>query len=185
MVAGLRDDWSGDPFGPLAKAEFSVLGLQSDRSRLLCFTHEEKKLAGSMVIRGDDKGPLTVKLGPWANVSGRLLDNAGKPIKDAELYFTEVPRHKPGEPLSVDTGLYVIERSGYKPSRDPRTDEQGRFRVEGLVPGLKYNLAWYDRNGAVLPEDGKWVGLAFTNLILQPGETKDLGDLKLQPFPQK
>jgi hypothetical protein len=185
LVAGLRDGWSGDTFGPLETAEFTVLGLESGRSRLLCFAHEDKKLAGSTVIRGDEKGPITVKLAPWATVAGRLLDKDGAPIKNAELSLTEVPRPKPGEPLSLDTGVFVDERSAYKPSRNPRTDDQGRFRVEGLVPGLKYNLALYDSNGAVLPEQVKWLGLVFTDLVLQSGETKELGDVRLRPFPKE
>jgi RNA polymerase sigma factor (sigma-70 family) len=184
LVTGLHDDWSGDPAAPLRTAEFTAIGLKSDRPRLLCFSHEDKKLASSIVVRGDEKGPITVKLVPWAVVSGRLLDEAGKPIKNATLDFTEVPRQTPGTPLSLDTGIYVTNRSAYAPRRDPHTDEDGRFRVEGLVPGLKYNLALYEFDREVFPAGQKWMGLAFTDLILQTGETKDLGDLKLRPFPK-
>jgi hypothetical protein len=83
---------------------------------------------------------------------------------------------------STDAGIHVVYRSGYRPSPDPRTDEQGRFRVEGLVPGLKYNLAWPDRDAA--PQQ-KWKGVVFRNLVLKPGENKDLGSITLQPFPEQ
>jgi hypothetical protein len=137
LAAGLRHEWYRDADGPLKTADFTVLGLEPNRPRLLCFVHADKKLAGSVVVRGDEKTPITVKMQPWATVSGRLLDTKGKPIPNATLAFTEVPVRKPGQPMSLDTGLHVVTHIAGQPSLDPRTDEQGRFRVERLVPGLK------------------------------------------------
>jgi protocatechuate 3,4-dioxygenase beta subunit len=186
LAAGLRHDWYRDTdWRGLAKTnEFTAMGLDPKHPRLICFTQWEKKLAGSIVLRGDEKEPVTVKLVPWATVSGRLLDEDGKPVKNTALWFTEVPRGKVGAPRALDVGLHVVERIGGKPSRDPVTDADGRFEVEGLVPGLKYNLAWMDQDGARDLEQVKWKGLAFANLVLKPGESKDLGDVKLQPFPK-
>ena len=44
-----------------------------------------------------------------------------------------------------------------------RTDTDGRFKIEGLLAGVK--LGAY--------------GNLFTNLTLQPGEVRDLGDVKI------
>ncbi|HJT77281.1 MAG TPA: carboxypeptidase-like regulatory domain-containing protein, partial [Gemmataceae bacterium] len=184
LAAGLRHDWFWQPGGSLKTDTFTALGLDPARPRLLCFVQREKKLAGSVVVRGDEKGPLTVRLQPWATVSGRLLDAEGRPIKNADLTFTEVPVRKPGQPMSLDTGLHVVTHFAGQPSLDPKTDGEGRFRVEGLVPGLKYNLALYER-GAVDFEQIRWDGLAFRGLVLKPGEAHDLGDVKLQPFPKE
>ena len=159
------------------------MGLSLDRPRLLCFVHEEKKLAGSVVVRGDEQETIAVKMEPWGTVSGRLLDAKGKPIPNATLWFTEVPVHKPGQPRSLDTGLHVITRFAGKPRLDPRTDEEGRFRVDRLIPGLKYNLALVDERGAASFEQVKWEGLVFANLVLKAGEAKALGDVQLQPLP--
>ncbi len=186
VAAGLNiDDWEWEPHLALDSADFTAVGLHPDRPRLLCFVHPTKKLAGSVVVRGKEPKPIAVKLQPWATVSGRLLDAKGKPIPNAKLWFTEVPVRKPGQPMALDTGRFVAERSDYKPKSDPRTDEQGRFRVERLVPGLKYNLALMDEEGATSLEQIKWPGLVFSNLILKAGETKELGDVKLQPFPKR
>ena len=185
LAAGLRHDWYRDPDWPLRTADFTVLGLQPDHPRLLCFVHVEKKLAGSVVVRGDEKQPIRVKLQPWATVSGRLLDADGKPIANATLWFTEIPIRKPDQPRPLDTGLHIVEHIGGQPSLDPHTDEQGRFRVERLVPGLKYNLALVDERGATSLEQIKWQGLVFHELILKPGEAKELGDVKLQLFPNR
>jgi RNA polymerase sigma factor (sigma-70 family) len=185
LAAGLRHDWYWGPDMPMKSAEFTALGISPDRPRLLCFVHEAKKLAGSVVVRGDEKHPVEVKLKPWATVSGRLLDANGKPIANASLRFTEIPVRKPDQPMSLDTGLHVITRWAGKPSLDPHTDDQGRFRIERLVPGLKYNLALVEEQGAIRFEQIKWPGLVFSNLILKAGEVKELGDVKLQPFPNR
>jgi len=176
LASGLRSDSHLEPEG-LNTADFTVLDLH--RPRLLCFVNA-KKLAGSVVVRGDEKAPVTVKMQPWATVSGRLLDADGKPIANTDLAFTEIPVREPGQPMALDTGLHVVQHFAGQPRLDPRTDEQGRFRVERLVPGLKYNLALIE-----LGAQTKWEGLVFANLILKPGESKELGDVKLQPFPSR
>src|SRR5262249_43450018 len=45
---------------PAKTAELTVSALRPGESRLVEFSHAEKKLAGSLVVRGDEKGPLTV-----------------------------------------------------------------------------------------------------------------------------
>jgi hypothetical protein len=87
--------------------------------------------------------------------------------------------------MPLDTGLHVTDRSVYKPSRDPVTDEEGRFHIDGLIPGLKYNLAVIDPTGARRLEEVKCQGLVFANLVLKPGDKKDLGEVKMRPFPKE
>jgi hypothetical protein len=111
-------------------------------------------------------------------------------VKNATLWFTAVPRTKPGEPRPVDVGLRVTDGRpravGQRPvGRREGTDEEGRFRYEGLIPGLKYNLALVDAGGATELEQVKWEGLVFRDLVLESGEDRALGDVKLQPFPKK
>jgi RNA polymerase sigma factor (sigma-70 family) len=90
LVAGLRHDWYTDAGWPPTKkkGEFTALGLDPKHPRLLCFADWNKKLAGSVVLRGDEREQVTVKLQPWGTVSGRLLDTDGKAIKNATLWFT-------------------------------------------------------------------------------------------------
>jgi len=54
-----------------------------------------------------------------------------------------------------------------------RVDNDGRFRVAGLVPGLKY--------GATASERSRGIGVLFQDVTVAPGEVKDLGDLKVVP----
>jgi protocatechuate 3,4-dioxygenase beta subunit len=185
LAAGMRDDWFWQPVLPLKTDSFTAIGLDPARPRLLCFVQPEKKLAGSVVVRGDEAGPVTVGLRPWAAVSGRLLDTDGKPIKNVTLAFTEVPVRKAGRPMDTDTGLHVVTHFAGQPDPDPKTDEDGRFHVERLVPGLRYNLAQFEYDATLGPGEYRWEGLAFRGLVLKPGEARDLGDVKLQPFPKE
>ena len=66
----------------------------------------------------------------------------------------------------------------------PHTDADGNFQVEGLIPDLKYNLVLVHMEGAFPFEQIQWKGLVFSNLVLKPGENKNLGDVRLQPFPK-
>ena len=52
------------------------------------------------------------------------------------------------------------------------TGRDGRFRVEGLVPGVKYGAY------ALEMPNRKILGDIFRDLTVAPGEVKDLGDLK-------
>ena len=61
-----------------------------------------------------------------------------------------------------------------------KPDKDGKFRIEGLVPGLKYNLhvvkpPTYYLNLEVL-------GNKPTDLAIKAGETKDLGDIRVKPM---
>jgi hypothetical protein len=54
-----------------------------------------------------------------------------------------------------------------------RTDEQGRFRVEGLVPGQEYT------GNAVGEQALKGgFGVVIDRVVLKPGEARDLGDVQ-------
>jgi hypothetical protein len=49
---------------------------------------------------------------------------------------------------------------------DITTDKQGRFRLEGLVPGMKYDM-WNPRTK-----------FGFATIVPEPGKHKELGDIK-------
>jgi hypothetical protein len=49
-------------------------------------------------------------------------------------------------------------------NHEAMTDRDGRFRIAGLAPGLKYDV--------------RTAGLSRENLSVEPGKDRDLGDLK-------
>ncbi|HEV3261593.1 MAG TPA: sigma-70 family RNA polymerase sigma factor [Gemmataceae bacterium] len=151
-------------------AEFAATGLKPGEPRLLLFVHEGKHLAGFLVVKGDEKGPLAVKLHPWGVLSGRLVNADGQPQGGAEL----VALGGPIKPRPAPTGKLDELSVGSLPTRGLRTDKDGKFRLEGLIPGLKYNIG-------IMEEGYRITGTLPENLMVKPGEVKDLGNVKPDP----
>jgi hypothetical protein len=136
----------------LAGSDFTVQGLPPNKLPEpweIDFVHEGKKLAGFVTVHGDEKGPLQVRLQPWGTLTGRVVTPEGEPL----------------------TGVRIS--CGY--AGDDFPDKQGRFRIEGLTPGLKYHVS-VDKEGRAL----NILGGEPKNLTVKPGETKDVGDLKVK-----
>jgi RNA polymerase sigma factor (sigma-70 family) len=132
----------------LKGSEFTVRGLNPRDSRSLILYHAGKKLGFFLSeLCGDTAGPVTVKLQPCGSVSGRVVDKEGKPQAGARVEYMGSAGLANGTKLESVT-----------------TDKEGRFRVEGLVPGLPYVL---------FPADPPPINVA----PLKSGEQKDLGDL--------
>jgi len=122
------------------------------------FLHEAKRLAGAIQVQGDAKGPLTVKLAPWGTVTGRLVTEDGTPA--------------PGVLLQVANRMLPDDSF-----QRFQTDQEGRFKVEGLAPDVPYTLEAL-RDGAVLDR-------VFTDLTVKSGETRVLGDFSMKSVKQK
>jgi hypothetical protein len=144
---------------PLEGPECTVYGLADREPRTLLFVHEGKKLSGLLDLKGDEQGRIDITLQPSAAVSGRLLDDEGRPLRDADgmvYYWCDAD----GKVLNNHSGKLL-------------TDTEGRFRIGGLVPGIRY-LAQVRLKGKRVP------GTVFNDLSLKAGESKDLGDVKVK-----
>src|SRR5262249_3319309 len=67
-----RPSWPG--------AEFTAEARNLARPRRLLFWHHERKLAGTVVLRGGEPEPVTVTLQPLATVTGRAVLKNGEPL---------------------------------------------------------------------------------------------------------
>ncbi len=125
------------------------------KPRVAFFRSEEKNIVGRLTVPADFAAAThTATLEPGVVLVGRVVDARG--------------RHRPGVRLRLDwrPGEYWV--AIYAGARgDLMTDGEGRFRINALLPGLKYEL----------DVDGR-SRLPFT---LGPAEsgTKDLGDVRL------
>jgi hypothetical protein len=158
--------WSREP---LRSGEFIVKALKPGKTRRLLFLHKEKGLAGTVLLHGDEKGPLEVQLKPGGVVTGRLLDTKGKPRGDAQVLTFEgewlgTPQGVVSRPLDLGCLPYAV-----------MPDKNGTFRMEGLVPGLKYNLHAVKDIGR-----GRRDASVVQNISVKSGEVKDLGEVRIE-----
>jgi RNA polymerase sigma factor (sigma-70 family) len=133
---------------------FTALALNPAQPRTVAVFHAGRRLAGSVVLRGDEAGPVTVRLRPCAKLKGRLLDEDGRPLVGAEV--------------RVSYGEYA---QSWLAGPEPKTDATGAFAVEAVFPDVEFTL--------VFVKGGKFrdVGERYQKLSLPPSARKDLGDL--------
>ena len=165
-ISGVMTSHLG-PFAQLAlrpqeAARFEAKGVDPDRPRRASFFHEGRKLAGSIVIPGDGPDPAIVRLQPWGTVTGRVVDDEGRPVSGFSL----------GNGPAA--GRFDPDR-GFLPTNERiELDRDGRFRIERLVPGLAYK--------AHASKDNMLYGPVFEGVRVEPGKVKDVGDVKITPF---
>jgi RNA polymerase sigma factor (sigma-70 family) len=166
VAYGLRFDrmpQSQPPEGEsLPNETFIARGLDPDNACTLSFIHRERKLIGHVVVHGKEKQPLRVRLRPWGTLTGRLVDASGKPQADVRVALKYPP----------------LPRPGMRPhEQEVRTDRDGRFRVEGLLPDLKHELT-------LASDPAKKITLSagekLKGLSARAGEVKDLGDIAVK-----
>ncbi len=131
-ASGVTDFFS-DLFGKQELAEIVVHALDPSRPRRVIVRHDGRRLIGSIYLKGDEGGSRTMKLGPWGAIVGRIVDANGRPVAGVPLYnLGNIYREPP-----ADRGILPGSVSG----PTIHTGPDGRFRVEGLVPGLKYGAS--------------------------------------------
>jgi hypothetical protein len=148
---------------PLKTATFTVRALQPRR---LLFLHHGKHLAGTLLVRGDEQGPLTVKLEPSGAVTGQLVTADGKPLTDVQIISSDV--------IFVSQGIEVQPLDYGTLPHPVRPEKDGTFRVDGLVPGLKYDFDIVKGNHAVRPRLPE-----MSKITVRSGETRDLGKIQV------
>ena len=114
-----------------------------------------------MLARGDADTLYTVPMQPWGSVTGRIVDENGRPAKTSLSSLRDEALLE----INPDPTIGVFQASN--------TDEKGQFRIDQLIPGQHYSAEMY--------RNFKYVGVAFENLVLGPGEVRDLGVIHSLP----
>ena len=139
--------------GPQHEARFDVIGLSPNETRTVVLHHKERNI-GQVVRVGGTDALRTIKLESCAKVKGQLLDEDGDPLPGVGLRTHVLPFGDFGKSLPPSS-----------------TDRFGRFEIT-LIPGTKYAI---DAQGPKIR-----FKTVIRELAIQPGETKDLGPMKLK-----
>ncbi len=166
-VKGFRELFQSSPV-PQPSSRFEVYALVPNKPRRVIVMHKGRKLIGTALLKGDETGPVTIKLQPWGTVVGRIVDDDGHPRK--AMFIGSPDGSANLHPETHD----ILPRSDW--NQGIRVADDGRFSVEGLVPGLKYSAT--ARSGF------DSFGDLFVDVTVGPGEGKDLGDLRVR-LPKK
>jgi hypothetical protein len=150
---------------PQLYSSFEVHAVDPSKPRRVIVMHESRKLIGTALLKGNETGPVTIKLQPWGSVAGRIVDDEGGPRK---AMFIGSPN---GSHKKRHDTHDILPGSDW--NQCVRVGDDGRFLVEGLVPGLNYSAT--ARTGF------EAYGDLFMDVAIAPGEAKGLGDLKVKP----
>lgn len=150
----------------LRASSLLLTGLHPDRVRRITFLKEERQLVGFLPAQGDGDMPSTVRMEPWSAITGRIVDENGKalPIRTPESNGKEPPT----------LSLYIHGNIRGLPDAGDVTDAGGRFLIGRLVPGQRYSASIYQ------DQMSKFTDPKIENLVLRPGEVRDLGDIRIK-----
>ncbi|MFO0807828.1 MAG: sigma-70 family RNA polymerase sigma factor [Gemmataceae bacterium] len=142
-----------------------VYQLRRGSPRLLTAYEPTRKLVGALALKGDEAGPLTLTLGAGGVVTGRLLADDGTPLKG----YGVRPKYAADEGMVVEA---MIARSA-----TDETNAAGTFRLAAVLPGVPFDLYFFDNNGRSLPQSPR-PGLVTG---ADPAKPLDLGEIRVQP----
>lgn len=166
----------------LKNEHFSVRGLSAGHKFLLLIQHREKRLARALAVEGDKTEPLRVKLEAHGAVKGTMLDEEGRPIAEKTIVaLLQVKRHEytnlPSGILTVSNFSSIDNEPWHQHThREAKTDKQGQFVINDMIPGCTYTL--YVSEGSfsrsnLTPAKGK------VEALIEPGKTADLGEMRI------
>jgi hypothetical protein len=122
------------------------------------------------------ESPQRLELQPAATIRGRLVHPDGTPAGGVALFPKFLTTNENGE--DIDLGDFGSRDVAYyynfarDAKHDQRTNENGEFELGGFIPDVYVAISINHRF-----ENGK---RAWPVGKLEPGEVRELGDLKLQ-----
>ena len=143
--------------------EFTFVHPRPGKPEKVVIISENREMAAFVDIKGGEPDPMRVVLQPSGTVTGRLVDEAGRP--------------RPNVRLDVSYSLGASQSEVQRFSPPLLTGPDGRFRIRGLVPGLSYTVVVIKRgeNDDELRYEGN---LRTNTLTLKIGEVRDWGDVR-------
>jgi RNA polymerase sigma factor (sigma-70 family) len=139
--------------------------LRTDRPWRMVFFEPKRNLAGTLTLKGDEKSPVVARLGPAGSVKGRLLGEDGKPLAGVVVDLSYRDREAAEVHAVVHKAKQVV------------SDAAGAFVADGVIPGLKFELAFHRAE----QKFGREPKPADPTTQVKAGESRDLGEIRVRP----
>jgi hypothetical protein len=143
----------------LPTADFRIPGIDPKHPRWFFFRHRGQNLGAVVFLKGDEPQPLTVRLQKCGTITGRLVNADGLP-RAGWIMGT------------VNPGQMNVKEGELGSGFHHGVGKDGRFRIECVFPGLTFTVHTGTNPSYFNPE--------IPDLTLQPGEVKELGDVKVK-----
>lgn len=160
-IGGMADTWP--TAFKLLDSTCTVYALDPAEPRSVLFLHPERKLAGIVVLRGDEPEPVTVTLAAAGSLTGRAVEEGGVPLANAHV-----------EIGSSDEQASELYRFSRLEQEIVRTDEDGRFGIENVLPAMPFFIDFSSGRAAYR------AGLTPEQRQVQSGAELDLGTVNLR-----
>jgi hypothetical protein len=162
-VTLLSENLRGQILPTFATDEIVIGGLiPNNRLRQVFLLHRERGLCAELTVKGDEKKPIAVTLQPCATVTGKVEDEVGNPVKNADVRFQMKER-------GADS---LLRQKLFRDSDKTTTDGDGKFTFLLMFPERELML--------IATQLGLINSAAVVDAKLKAGETKDVGTLRLR-----
>jgi RNA polymerase sigma factor (sigma-70 family) len=146
-------------------SEFTFIHRNPGKVETVLILQEDQGCCAFVDIKGNEPDPIRVDLQPTATVTGRLVDEDGRP--------------RPDMPLTVNYELRTRGDTIFMGARPDglTTGSDGRFRIPGLIPGLRF---YVDVRKKDAPNGEGAEGYLKGDTTVKPGEVQDWGDVQVK-----
>jgi RNA polymerase sigma factor (sigma-70 family) len=144
----------------LTKDTFNAYHLEPGKPRLIVAYSSTGNQYGTLRLKGDEKDPAVVKLGPAGTAKGRLVDENGRPVAGIQVHLYHLERTAE-EIFNLAHKTKLIE-----------TDAEGKFTIEEVIPEVKFSF-YFTRGKKIYRPAKKEFDAVAT------GKVSDVGDVKI------
>jgi RNA polymerase sigma factor (sigma-70 family) len=122
-----------------------------------------RKLFGTLTLKGNEKGPVVVRMRLCGAVRGRIVGEDAKPRSGVNVNLTYYE--------GIFWGMHAFIHG----AETVLTDADGMFVIDELIPGIEFQL--WPRSA----RRGRYWQLLVKSAKVEPGRTTDLGTIRLRP----
>jgi beta-lactamase regulating signal transducer with metallopeptidase domain/protocatechuate 3,4-dioxygenase beta subunit len=150
-------------------SQVTIYALENNEPRQLLCLHEQRKLAATLMVAGDENSPVRITLKKATTVRGRAVDRDGQQLSGRSVFLNfkgdtadELYRF-----FNMDKPQVVV-------------DEDGRFEIPLVVPNVKFRAEVHPTT-----TDPGLIGYPSQDSIAVASEDLDLGDVTFTKYGMK